>query len=167
MDVIQSSSLQPVKDRVPVVRYPATHSSDRWRFFPCQWCRRETVAGRPKPRRDDGWWSMDDSARQQDRRQVLLLVAKDKISSSFAVHWRYRHRCHNRALLQNWLLQYRAGLPHSTIDHLQSVLHAAVCIITAWWCGQRHQTVSFACESIITSHLPWETSFNGCRWRNV
>ena len=34
VDVIQSSSPRPVKDRVPMVRYLATHPPDRRRFFP-------------------------------------------------------------------------------------------------------------------------------------
>ena len=43
-----------------------------------------------------------------------------------------------------------AGLPDNTIDRLQSVLHAAA-------------ASSRACETMITSHLPLETSFTGCQ----
>ena len=105
VDIIQSSSPQSVKVRVPVVHYLAMHSSDRRRFCPCRWCQGETVAGRSKPRHDDGWRPIDDSARQHDRRPVLLLIVKDKINSSFTVHW--RHPCRKPDQLQNWLLQYR------------------------------------------------------------
>ena len=147
VDVIQSSSPQPVKDRVPVMRYLATHSSDRRWFFSCWRCRCETVAGRPKPRRDDGWQSIDDSSRQQDRRPVLLLVTKDKINLSFAVHWRYRHPCHKPDLLQNWLLQYRLCRLTEQYDRLSPACASCRCPHHHW-------------RSMITSHLPWETKLH-------
>ena len=96
-DVSQSSSPKPIKDRVPVVRHLATHSPDRLLFFPCRRCRRETIAGRPKPRRDDGKRPLDDSAHQQNRRSMLLLVAKEK--NQFVVRCLRTLPCHKPELL--------------------------------------------------------------------
>ena len=127
---MSSNRPQSVKDRVPVVRYLAKHSPNRRRFFPFRCCRYESVDVRPKPRRDDEWRLIDDSARQQDRRPLLLLVAKDNINSSSAVHWCYRHLAPSLICSRiDYCNAVFAGLPNSTIDRLQSVLHAAARII--------------------------------------
>ena len=127
---MSSNRPKSVKDRGHVVRDFATYSPDRRRFFPFQWCRCESVEGRPKPRRDDEWRPIDERARQQDRRPVLLIVAKDNINWSFAVHWCYRHLAPSLICSRiDYCNVVFAGLPNSTIDRLQSVLHAAARII--------------------------------------
>ena len=92
VDVIQSSSLQPVKNRVPLVRYLVAHSPDSRLLFHV---------------------GDVDVKRSFAVRNLCVMMESDLICSEIDYY--------------NTIF---AGLPHSAIDRLHSVLHAAARIIT-------------------------------------
>ena len=118
VDVIQSFSPQPVKDRVPVVRYLATHPPDRRRSFPVSMSPISTWSRR-SPSETSVWWLKATSRWQCTSTRSSL--------NAFAVHWRHRYRCEKPDLSQNWLLQYHLSGSNPLVPGLHRTRCNVVC----------------------------------------